>query len=103
MVAATKLKKSETQPLRKGLEIDSSSTAEDDAAFRASNPYANTVPDGPAAQLMRQFKSFTYMFVCMYLLHLMEVYHNVLHSSHIRHSWFSMALASSLGTFHFSE
>ena len=64
------------------------------------NPYSNNANQNllPRYHPLNILRRVLYMGISIYGLQYYDTYHTIQHSSHIRHEWFKIGLASTIGT-----
>ena len=67
------------------------------------NPYNNSTSNPhilPTYHPLNILRRILYMCIALYGLNHYDVYHTIMHSSHVKHEWFKIGLASTIGTFY---
>ena len=67
------------------------------------NPYNNSTSNPhilPTYHPLNILRRILYMCISLYGLNHYDVYHTIMHSSHVKHEWFKIGLASTIGTFY---
>jgi len=93
---------SETEPLSPTpLEVDTNTAAgSNHHHVNVHNPYTSRDVEAlhisGSSRIVRKVKSIFFLCLSLYFLHYEELYHTILHSPHIQHTWFSLGLAFTL-------